>query len=143
MTGDVTLEWPDHGVALLTVGDGGVAAHLTTCATVTYLADTLDEAIARGARAVVLASSVEGHWLEHSDLHDLLNLVEGREASGDPAGWFRSLQTLNHGPVVTIAAISGDTSGGGCELGWAWLAGHMGIPAGLSPNCRRSAAARP
>jgi enoyl-CoA hydratase/carnithine racemase len=29
------------------------------------------------------------------------------------------LQALNRGKAVTIAAISGDTSGGGCELGWA------------------------
>lgn len=119
MSGNVTLEWPEDGVALLTVGDGGVAAHLTTCATTSHLADTLDEAIGKGARVVVLASSVEGHWLHHSHLDDIVNLVEGREATGDPAGWFRSLQTLNRGPVVTIAAIDGDTSGGGCELGWA------------------------
>lgn len=119
MANNVTLEWPEDGVALVTVGDGGVAAHLTTCATVTYLADALDQAIANGARVVVLASSVEGHWLEHAYLSDILNLVEGKEATGDPAGWYRSLQTLNRGPAVSIAAVNGDTSGGGCELGWA------------------------
>ena len=119
MTGNVTLEWPQDGVALLTVGDGGAPGHLTTCATVTHLADTLEEAIAAGARVIVLASSVEGHWLEHAYLKDIIDLVEGREATGDPAGWFRSLQTLNRGTAVTIAAVSGDTSGGGCELGWA------------------------
>lgn len=119
MAGNVTIEWPQDGVALLTVGDGGEPAHLTSCATTDHIANGLEEAIASGARVIVLASSVEGHWLEHSSLSDLLNLVQGKEASGDGTGWFRSLQTLNRGPAVTIAAISGDTSGGGCELGWA------------------------
>lgn len=116
---NVTLEWPDAGIALVTVGDGGKANHITTCATVSFLADTLDAAMAQGARVIVLASSVEGHWLEHAYLDDIVKLVNGEAASGDPAGWFRSLQALNRGTAVTIAAVSGDTSGGGCELGWA------------------------
>jgi enoyl-CoA hydratase/carnithine racemase len=115
---NVTLEWPQAGIALVTVGDGGTANHNTTCATVSFLADTLDKAIAEGARVIVLASSVEGHWLEHAYLDDIVRLVRGEAATGDPAGWFRSLQTLNRGSAVTIAAVSGDTSGGGCELGW-------------------------
>lgn len=119
MAGNVTIDRPEDGVALLTVGDGGDPGHLTTCATVDHLANALDEVIADGARVIVLASSVPGHWLEHSSLDDLLNLVEGKEASGDGSGWFRSLQTINRGTAVTIAAVNGDTSGGGCELGWA------------------------
>ena len=116
---NVSLEWPEPGIALVTVGDGGKANHNTTCATVSFLADALDKAFADGARVIVLASSVEGHWLEHAYLDDILHLVRGEAATGDPAGWFRSLQALNRGPAVTIAAINGDTSGGGCELGWA------------------------
>jgi enoyl-CoA hydratase/carnithine racemase len=119
MTSNVALEWPASGVALVTVGDGGTSNHTVTCATVSFLADTLAKAIAEGARVIVLASSVEGHWLEHAYLQDIHNLVNGKDATGDPAGWFNSLQTLNRGSAVTIAAISGDTSGGGCELGWA------------------------
>lgn len=119
MAANVSLEWDREGVALVTVGDGGASAHTTTCATVSLLADTLDKALAEGARVIVLASSVEGHWLEHAYLDDIVKLVEGKPASGDPAGWFRSLQALNRGAAVTIAAVNGDTSGGGCELGWA------------------------
>lgn len=119
MTDTISLTWDCDGVALITVGDGGAAGHVTTCATVSALADTLDKAIAEGARVIVLASSVDGHWLEHAYLDDIVQLVAGQAASGDPAGWFRSLQALNRGTAVTIAAISGDTSGGGCELGWA------------------------
>jgi enoyl-CoA hydratase/carnithine racemase len=119
MAGNVSLQWDREGVALVTVGDGGAANHTTTCATVSALADTLDKAIGEGARVIVLASSVDGHWLEHAYLDDIVQLVAGQAASGDPAGWFRSLQALNRGTAVTIAAINGDTSGGGCELGWA------------------------
>lgn len=119
MKADFSVERHDNGVVLVTVGSCAAASNLTTCATVAALADLLDAAIDSGARVIVLASSVEGHWLEHSYLDDIVQLVNGKTASGDPAGWFRCLQTLNRGPAVTIAAIAGDTSGGGCELGWA------------------------
>lgn len=119
MSDVVKLEWPAEGVALVTVGAGGGGGHTVSCATVSMLADVLDQAQEANARVLVLASSIEGHWLEHAYLDDICKLVAGEAASGDPAGWFRSLQTLNRGKMVTIAAISGDTSGGGCELGWA------------------------
>lgn len=115
----VNIEWPAEGVALVTVGSSGTANHVVSCATVSRLADTLEQAEADGARVILLASSIEGHWLEHAYLDDICQLVAGKEASGDPAGWFRSLQALSRGTAVTIAAIAGDTSGGGCELGWA------------------------
>jgi enoyl-CoA hydratase/carnithine racemase len=116
---NVSLEWPEPGVALVTVGDGGASNHTVTCATVSRLADHLEQALAEGARVIVLASSVESHWLEHAYLEDIRQLVLGNAATGDPAGWFRSLQALSRGKAVTIAAINGSTSGGGCELGWA------------------------
>lgn len=117
MTSRVTLEWPHDGVALVTLSDTA-PNHNITCAGVTELADRLEEARNAGARVVVLASGVEGHWYEHAYLDDIRNLVSGREATGDPAGWARSLNEVSRQNVVTIAAITGNTSGGGCELGW-------------------------
>jgi enoyl-CoA hydratase/carnithine racemase len=114
----VEIEWPAEGVALVTVFERETANHLTSCKTVSELADIL-EGSAASARVVVLASGTPGHWLQHAYLADIRNLVEGKPATGNPAGWFRSLTALSRGPAVTIAAIAGDTSGGGCELGWA------------------------
>ncbi len=113
----VKLEWPREGVALVTLTDCA-PQHNLTCKGVSQLADALEEARTAGARISVLASGVPGHWYEHAYLDDIRNLVSGREATGDPAGWFRSLNEVSRQGVVTIAAISGDTSGGGCELGW-------------------------
>ena len=118
MAGNVELEWPHDGVALVTVFARDTANHTTSCKTVCDLADVL-EGPAAEARVVVLASGIPGHWLEHTYLEDIRNLVQGKPASGDPAGWFRSLGAMSKGHAVTIAAIAGDTSGGGCELGWA------------------------
>ncbi|MNF48724.1 2,3-dehydroadipyl-CoA hydratase [compost metagenome] len=117
MTARVKLEWPHDGVALVTLTDTA-PNHNLTCAGVTELADSLEQAREAGARVVVLASGVPGHWYEHAYLDDIRNLVGGREATGDPAGWARSLNEVSRRNVVTIAAITGNTSGGGCELGW-------------------------
>jgi enoyl-CoA hydratase/carnithine racemase len=62
---------------------------------------------------------VPGHWLEHAWLRDLANMVTGKPTSGDGAAWFHCVRELSRTHVVSIAAISGDCSGGGAELGWA------------------------
>jgi enoyl-CoA hydratase/carnithine racemase len=83
------------------------------------LADTLREAREGGARAAVLASGVEGHWFEHAWLQDLADGVEGKPTTASGAAWFKALQEIGKTHMVTIAAVSGDCSGGGAELGWA------------------------
>ena len=72
-----------------------------------------------GAKVVIMASALPGHWLEHAWLKDLSAGVEGLEQTGTGAGWFSALDELTHDSVISIAAISGDCSGGGAELGWA------------------------
>lgn len=118
MTRLVTLDRPRDGVALVTLTDPKIRNHVSW-AGVAALAQALEEARSGGARVTVLASGVPGHWLEHAWLHDLRNMVTGQPTSGDASGWFRCLQELAESTVVSIAAISGDTSGGGAELGWA------------------------
>lgn len=114
----VTLTAPHDGVALVTVADPGRQNSLCW-QVVNELADALARARTEGARVSVVASGVEGHWLEHAWLTDLADSFEGKPPTGEGGAWFRVMDELHQQDVVSIAAISGDTSGGGCELGWA------------------------
>lgn len=113
-----TLTRPREGVALVTMNlsewGGFVSAQAAGA-----LADALAEAREGGARVSVLASALAGHWYEHAWLPDLCNMIEGKPTTGEPLGWYRALDEIAGQQVVTIAAISGDCSGGGAELGWA------------------------
>ncbi|MDH3644128.1 MAG: hypothetical protein OES38_18630, partial [Gammaproteobacteria bacterium] len=68
----VELSTPHHGVALVTVTDPERQNNLCWQA-VGELADTLTQAREEGARVTVVASGVQGHWLEHAWLTDLAN----------------------------------------------------------------------
>ncbi|MEN3976347.1 enoyl-CoA hydratase/isomerase family protein [Emcibacter sp. SYSU 3D8] len=116
--GVVTLEWPADGVALVTMTNPAINNH-GSWAGIHELWQTLVKAREDGARVTVLASGVPGHWFEHAWLRDMLNMFQGKEVSGPADGWFGCINELSKSPVVSIAAISGDTSGGGCEIGWA------------------------
>ena len=113
----VSLEVPAEGVAVVTVA--GAPPNACSFDVVEQVAARLGEARENGARVTVLASGTPGCWLGHASLRDLIAMVDGRPTSGDGAAWFRAMDELSAGPVVTIAAISGDTAGGGAELGWA------------------------
>ena len=67
----VSLERPREGVALVTMSNPEIRNHVSW-AGVGELAQALAEAREGGARIVVLASGVPGHWLEHAWLTDLL-----------------------------------------------------------------------
>jgi len=114
----VTVDEPREGVALITMTHP-LIQNFGSWAGIGELADALVGAREAGARVSVLASGVEGHWFEHAWLTDLRHTFLGEATTGEGASWFRCLQELNRTNVVTVAAISGDTSGGGCELGWA------------------------
>ncbi len=118
MTDPVALDFPRDGVALITMNNPAVNNH-GTWAAIGALADALVKARKDGARVSVLASGVSGHWFEHAWLPDLIATFEGTPTTGDGASWWRCLHELTKTNVVTIAAVTGDTSGGGCELGWA------------------------
>jgi enoyl-CoA hydratase/carnithine racemase len=117
MASVVTLEWPADGVALVTMTNPAINNH-GSWAGIHELWQTLVAAREAGARVVVLASGVPGHWFEHAWLRDLSNMFQRKELSGPSDGWFGCLNELSKTDMVSIAAISGDTSGGGCEIGW-------------------------
>jgi len=119
MTMLVQTTWPQPGLAVVTLTDPDTPNHNVTWKAIGQLADALEAARSGGARVVVLASGVEGFWLHHASLKDLRAMILGQPVEGDGSGWFRALHELADTDMVSIAAISGDTSGGGCELGWA------------------------
>lgn len=114
----VTLERPADGVALVTMTNPEIQ-NFGSWDGISQLANALREARESGARVSVLASGAPGHWYEHAWLKDLHATFLGQQTSGDPVCWFHALQEITHDEVVTLAAISGDCSGGGAELGWA------------------------
>lgn len=114
----VSLDHPHDGVAVLTMNNPDINNHVSWAA-VGEIADALVEERESGTRVVVLASGVEGLWYQHAWLTDLRALFVGEQPTGDGANWMRALQELSGTHVVSIAAVSGDCSGGGAELGWA------------------------
>ncbi|MEM9254291.1 MAG: enoyl-CoA hydratase/isomerase family protein [Pseudomonadota bacterium] len=118
MSHSINTDWPHAHVARLTFTDVERANQLCWAA-VNDIAAGLRACREQGARVVVLASGLAGHWLQHAWLHDLINGVTGDAQTGNGAGWFELLAELAHEEVISVAAISGDASGGGAEIGWA------------------------
>jgi len=114
------IEVSRHGDTVAVVAFSDPARHNQLCwAAVDEMASRLRACRESGARVVILASALPGHWLEHAWLRDLGHALEGREPTGTGSGWFEIQDELAHESIISIAAISGDTSGGGAELGWA------------------------
>lgn len=118
MSYTIDVHWHDDRIAVVTFTDPDRYNQLCWAA-VDHLAGELKQCRESGARVLILASGLVGHWLQHAWLHDLINGLEGREQTGSGAGWFEAQAELCHEDIVSIAAISGESSGGGAELGWA------------------------
>ncbi|MFT4613323.1 MAG: enoyl-CoA hydratase/carnithine racemase [Bacteroidia bacterium] len=118
MSYNLTQEWPQAGVAVLTFTDRARTNQLCWGA-IDEMAQRVADCRGSGARVVILASGLTGHWLQHAWLRDLIDGLEGREQTGTGAGWFDLQNELAHEDIVSIAAISGDASGGGAEMAWA------------------------
>src|ERR1700683_1290107 len=114
----VTLERPREGVALVTMSNPAINNH-GSWKGIGELAAAMKEGREGGARSLVLASGVPGHWFEHAWLQDLADAMEGKPTTGEGASWYNALYEIGKTHVVSIAAVSGDCSGGGAELGWA------------------------
>jgi len=115
----VTLQYPNDGVALVTMTNPQINNN-GSWKGIGALADAMIEAREQGkVRVTVLASGVPGHWFEHAWLQDLANTMEGQPTSAPGGAFPRVFDEIRRPEVVVIAAISGDCSGGGAELGWA------------------------
>jgi enoyl-CoA hydratase/carnithine racemase len=114
----VTRETPHPGVALITMSNPEINNH-GSWGGISELVTAMAAAREEGARVTVLASGVPGHWFEHAWLTDLIATFKGEPTTGDGGAWGGALHEIGQTDVVTIAAVSGDCSGGGAELGWA------------------------
>lgn len=118
MAHSITVTRPAEAIAVVTFADPERQNQLCWAA-IDELAEQLAACRESGALVVIVASGLDGHWLEHAWLQDLLNGLDRKPQTGSGAGWFGVQQELGHEDVVSIAAISGDTAGGGAEMGWA------------------------
>lgn len=115
---EVSVQRPAHGVAVVTYTNAPIRNHLSWEAA-EAIAAGLAEAREGGAHVAVLASGHPDHWIQHAWLPDIVALGRGDPQSGDGLGVFAAVKEITNPALITIAAIDGDTAGGGCELGWA------------------------
>ena len=138
----VTAEEPGDGIRVLTLRHP--SPHLGTWELVERLAEALEGCVADEVAVVVVGSAAPDAFVTHADLDDILATVGDGTPSGDPASWFRAVEILDEGPLISIAAVTGRAWGGGAELAWACdlrVAGstttfaqpeiHLGVTPGL------------
>jgi enoyl-CoA hydratase/carnithine racemase len=118
LTHNISVVWNTPAIAVVSFSDEARQNQICWAA-IDELGQTLADCTKRGARVLILASAMEGHWFEHAWLQDLSDGVDRKKQTGSGAGWFATLEALTNENVVSIAAISGDCAGGGAELGWA------------------------
>jgi len=72
-----------------------------------------------GSKVVTIVSDNSKYFCAGSHIPDLLAMRRGDKPSGDPAAWYRVLNELAFGPLISIAVNNGIALGGGAELNWA------------------------
>jgi len=114
---NVNVSYPAEGVGLIAVDNPPM--NFITYKLLAEIGEGLEAIEGAGARVVVIVSDVPHYFMAHAWIPDIVNLFEGGTPSGDPRNWFRVLQGLRNGPLVSIAANNGQAWGGGAEISWA------------------------
>ncbi len=78
----------------------------------------LHEIREKGSRVVMLVSDNPEYFCPGQWLPDPIAFHEGRKPSGDGTAWYRIVNELDLGPMVSIAVNNGIALGGGAELCW-------------------------
>lgn len=115
MIPQVHVSQPSDGVAQLLLDNG--PRNFSTAPLHERLEEALTEVRQAGARVVVLGSAVDGVFISHGEIRDIVhNLSGGGAPSGDPRSFLRVQKELDTGPMVSIAAMDGQAWGGGFLL---------------------------
>lgn len=113
----VELSFPAEGVAQVLQNTG--EHNFSTFAANDQFLAAVRTARDEGARVVVIGSGVEGRFVGHGWLPDVLETFTGGTPSGDPRAGWRGFTELDTGPMVSIAAVDGPAWGHGAEMAWA------------------------
>jgi enoyl-CoA hydratase/carnithine racemase len=112
MTPQVHVTHPSDGVAQLLLDNG--PGNFGTAPLHERLEEALTAEREAGTRVVVLGSAVPGYFVAHGHIGDIVNnLAQLGPLSGDPRAFLRVQKELDTGPMVSIAALDGQTWGGG------------------------------
>ncbi|MDX1449205.1 MAG: enoyl-CoA hydratase/isomerase family protein [Acidimicrobiia bacterium] len=111
MNPQVHISHPVEGVAQLLMDNG--PGNFGTAPLHERLLAALDDVRQAGVRVVVLGSAVEGVFISHGHIGDIVNNLTGGPLTGDPRSYLRLQKELDTGPMVTIAALDGQAWGGG------------------------------
>lgn len=114
MNPQVHVSHPVEGVAQLLLDNG--PRNFSTAPLHERLEAALTAEREAGTRVVILGSAVDGFFVSHGHIGDIVNNLTGGTQSGDPRSFLRVQKELDTGPMVSIAAIDGQAWGGGFLL---------------------------
>ena len=115
MTAQVHISHPSQGVAQLLLDNG--PGNFATAPLNERLEEALADVHRDGARVVVIGSAVDGVFVSHGHIGDIIGNLSGTgPPSGDPRSFLRVSKALDTGPLVSIAALEGQAWGGGFNL---------------------------
>lgn len=117
MSAQVHYSSPVEGVAQLLLENG--ERNFSNWELQERLEEALKRARESGVRVVVIGSAVDGYFLAHGHIGNLVQTLTGGETTGDPRAGGRVQRELDVGPMVSIAAVDGQAWGSGAELAWA------------------------
>jgi enoyl-CoA hydratase len=142
MSDMVQVTHPTEGVAQMLVDTDG-RHNFSRFELNERMTEELRRLAAEGTRVVVVGSAVEGKFLGHGWLVDIIGLFSGGETSGDPRATWSVMRELDSGPMVSIAAVEGEAWGHGAEVAWACdlrvaseraVFGQMEVNVGVTPG---------
>jgi len=116
MGAEAHISYPADGIGMITL-DNPPQNHGSY-----ELVEQLEKAIhgirEHGSRVVMIVSDNPEYFCPGQWLPDTIAFSEGRKPSGDGTAWYRVVNELDLGPMVSIAVNNGIALGGGAELCW-------------------------